>query len=113
MHDVSEGGVKKALLEVSSAHNMKVDVESDLINYVKGADALDQDILKAPSYGALIVVAGKDSKVDIKDICSELDVPVADAGIMGRGEGLYIDGERVEQGGRIAIDEVYGAFKRE
>ena len=113
MHDVSEGGVKRALLEVSSAHNMKVDVDSDLINYVKGTDALDQDILKVPSYGALIVVADKDSKVDILNICSELDVPVADAGIMGRGEGLYIDGERVEQGSRIAIDEVYGAFKRE
>ncbi len=113
MHDVSEGGVKRALLEVSSAHNMKVDVDSDFINYVKGTDALDQDILKAPSYGALIVVADKDSKVDIIDICSELDVPFADAGIMGMGEGLYIDGERVEQGGRIAIDKVYGAFKRE
>ena len=113
MHDVSEGGVKRALMEVSSAHNMKVDVDSDLINYVEGADALDQDILKAPSYGALIVVADGDSKVDILDICSKLDVPVADAGIMGRGEGLYVDGERVKQGDRIALDEVYGAFKRE
>ncbi|MCK4722335.1 MAG: hypothetical protein KAT75_03470, partial [Dehalococcoidia bacterium] len=99
--------------EVSSAHNMKVDVDSDLINYVEGADALDQDILKAPSYGALIVVADENSKVDILDICSELYVPVADAGIMGRGEGLHIDGEKVEQGDRIAIDEVYGSFKRE
>jgi len=113
MHDVSEGGVKRALLEVSSANNCRIDVDSTLIDYADGAEALGQDVLRAPTYGALVVVVDPDTGAKVQNVCSELDVPAADAGVVSEGEGLYIDDERVEVGGRMAIDEVYGSFRKE
>ena len=113
MHDVSEGGVKRALLEVSSANGCRIDVESALIEYADGAESLGQDILRAPTYGALIVAVDPDCCVDVHAVCSELEIPTADAGVVSDGEGLYIDDERVEVGSRMAIDEVYGSFRKE
>jgi hydrogenase maturation factor len=113
MHDVSEGGVKRALLEVSSANDCRIDVDSALIDYADGAEALGQDVLRAPTYGALVVVVDPDTGAKVQEVCSELDVPVADAGVVSEGEGLYIDEERVEVGRRMAIDEVYGSFRKE
>jgi hydrogenase maturation factor len=113
MHDVSEGGVKRALLEVSSANDRRIDVDSSLVDYADGAEALGQDVLRAPSYGALIVVVDPESRAKVQEVCRELDVPAADAGVLSEGEGLYIDDERVEVGSRMAIDEVYGSFRKE
>lgn len=113
MHDVSEGGVKRALLEVSTANDSRIDVDSALIEYANGAEALGQDVLRAPTYGALIVVVDPDTGANVQDVCRELDVPAADAGVVSGGEGLYIDDERVEVGRRMAIDEVYGSFRKE
>ncbi|MBC8498432.1 hypothetical protein H8D40_05540 [Candidatus Bathyarchaeota archaeon] len=113
MHDVSEGGVKRALLEVTSANDCRIDVDSALIEYADGAEALDLDVLRAPTYGALIVVVDPDNSARVQDVCSELDVPASDAGVVSEGEGLYIDDERVQVGHRMAIDEVYGSFRKE
>ena len=113
MHDVSEGGVKRALLEVSSAGDCRIDVDSALIEYADGAEALGQDVLRAPTYGALVVVVDPDAGATVMDVCGELGVPAADAGIVSGGEGLYVDDERVEAGSRMAIDEVYGSFRKE
>ena len=113
MHDVSEGGVKRALLEVSSANDCRIDVDSALIEYAGGAEALGLDVLRAPSYGALVVVVDPDTGAKVQDVCSELDVPAVDVGVVSGGEGLFIDDERVEVGRRMAIDEVYGSFRKE
>ncbi len=113
MHDVSEGGVKRALLEVSSANDCRIDVDSALIEYADGVEALGLDVLRAPSYGALVVVVDPENSAKGQDVGSELDILAADAGVVSGGEGLYIDDERVEVGSRMAIDEVYGSFRKE
>jgi selenophosphate synthetase-related protein len=59
------------------------------------------------------VVVDPDNSAKVQDVCSELDIPAADAGVVSGGEGLYIDDERVEVGSRMAIDEVYGSFRKE
>jgi len=112
MHDVSEGGVKRALLEVSSAHSVKVDVDSGLIEYVEGSESISQDILRAPTYGTLIAVADPAARDDVVELCRGLGVPASDAGVVGRGSGLYIDGDEVRASGRIPVDEIYGSFRK-
>ena len=95
------------------ANECRIDVDSSRIEYADESEGLGQDILRAPTYGVLVVVVDPDTGVKVREVCSELGVPSADAGVISEGEGLYIDDERVEVGARMAIDEVYGSFREE
>jgi selenophosphate synthetase-related protein len=59
------------------------------------------------------VVVDPDTGAKVQEVCRELDIPAADAGVVSEGEGLFIDDERVEVDGRMAIDEIYGSFRKE
>ena len=113
MHDVSEGGVKKALGEVAEATGVRVEVDTDEMFYVEGVKELGQDILRAPTYGALIVLAEPGAEDETRRVCGELEIPIASAGFIKEGAGVYVDGEKVEAFARIALDEIYGSFERE
>ncbi len=111
MHDVSEGGVKKALHEVADAINLRIKVDSCKIHYASGVEGLGQDVLRAPTYGALIVIADPLAVDDVLSVCDCLGKPCAAVGVVEEGEGVFIDGEKVEDLQRIAIDAVYGTFQ--
>lgn len=56
MHDVSEGGVKRALMEVAEALDIGLDISSEKMPYERGVEKLNQDMLRVPTYGALIAI---------------------------------------------------------
>ncbi len=110
MHDVSEGGVKKALHEVASALGLKLEVESGGLRLVDGVEGLGEDALRLPTYGSLIALVDPDEGDEVQRACGELGVPCAPVGVVEEGECLYIDGVKVEDLERIDLDRLYGSF---
>jgi len=111
MHDISEGGLKKALQEVASAYGNKLDIQSQKIPYADGIEDLKQDPLRAPTYGSLILVASPDCIDQVQKTCRALDVQCETVGVVVSGEGVLIDGEKIGDLDRMAIDWVYGSFE--
>ena len=75
MHDVSEGGVKSGLLEVSEALGVRLDVATDDVRLAEGVLSLDEDPLRLPTYGAMIALAGSGAGEGVEEACGELGVP--------------------------------------
>lgn len=113
MHDVSEGGVIGALYEVAEGHNVMIDASSENIVYSKGARGLEGEILRAPSYGALITIVSPEGVNEAKQRCQEIGVICTVIGSVNEGSGLTLDGEPVTEQRRIDIDEIYGSFPGE
>jgi predicted fused transcriptional regulator/phosphomethylpyrimidine kinase/hydrogenase maturation factor len=112
LHDVSEGGVKGALNEVLRSLGMGLSFNSSDVAYAVGAQKLNQDLLRAPTYGAIIVIVDLKSAREIIGKCIDMGVKVSRLGSLRSGFGLFVDGKRVEEGARIEIDELYGSFRR-
>jgi predicted fused transcriptional regulator/phosphomethylpyrimidine kinase/hydrogenase maturation factor len=110
MHDVSEGGVKGSLYEVATSNRYGLNVSSEGVALYPGAEKLQGDILRAPSYGVLIVVAGSDSLESIVSTCGELGLPYTVIGEVTSERGLVFDGLQVREQERIDLDEIYGSF---
>ena len=113
MHDVSEGGVIGALHEVAEGHQVRIDVSSENIVYAEGARELDGEILRAPTYGALVTIVDPMGVNEAKQRCQEIGVPCVIIGSVNEGNGLTLDGESVTEQRRIDIDEIYGSFTRD
>lgn len=112
MHDVSEGGVKGALQEIADAVSLRFEIDSRRVPYAEGVESLGQDVLRASTYGALIVVADGGAMEEVSRACGEVGYPCATVGVVRAGTGAYVDGVKVEVLERIALDELYGSFKR-
>jgi predicted fused transcriptional regulator/phosphomethylpyrimidine kinase/hydrogenase maturation factor len=111
MHDVSEGGVKGSLYEVAESLEVRVDVSSENLVYAEGVRGLGEDPLRGPSYGVLVVVSDPDAVQDVTDICCDMGLPCVNAGSVGAGSGLYVDGVKVTEQKRIGLDEIYGSLR--
>jgi len=111
MHDVSEGGLKGALLEVAEHCGLRIDISSSMIPLAEGADGIDGDILLAPTYGALVVVASQDSVLDISSICASKRHACTHLCDLKQGKGLLVDGAMTAGQKRAEIDELYGSLK--
>ena len=112
LHDVSEGGVKGALMEVLESVELSLSFSSGDVAYANGSEKLSQDLLRAPTYGALIIIVEPDSVEKVVRVCDEREVKVSRLGSLRRGFGLFIDGEEVREQARVEIDELYGTFRR-
>lgn len=110
MHDVSEGGVIGALYEIAEGHKVMIDASSDNIVYAEGVQELDGEILRAPTYGALISIVSPEGVNEAKKRCQEIGVPCVIIGSVKEGNGLTLDGKPVTEQRRIDIDEIYGIF---
>jgi hydrogenase maturation factor len=112
IHDVSEGGVKRALLEVSEALQMMLDVNSEKIVFANGVLKIEEDPLRLPTYGTVIVLIRPEARDTITAICRENMFPCMNVGAVKAGEGVFIDGKKLEPPERIAFDNIYGSFKK-
>lgn len=112
LHDVSEGGVKEALLEVLGSLRLRLSFSSNDVAYADFTQSLNQDLLRAPSYGTIIAVSDPKSVGEIVRACTERGVKVSQLGPLRKGSGLIVDGEPVIEQPRIEIDELYGSFKK-
>ena len=111
MHDVSEGGVAGALYEVAESVPFKLRVDSHHISFYDGAKDLDEDPLKIPSYGALILIASEKGLDKILNTAKKLGYPCSVVGSLERGRGVFVDGIQIEGIKRTRLDEIYGSFK--
>jgi hydrogenase maturation factor len=113
LHDVSEGGVKGALLEIAEALGLRLDVDSRRFPYEEGIEKLGVDPLKAPSYGVLIAILNPEAAEEASEACREANYPLNIVGEVGMGLGAYVDGVKVERLERTEIDSLYGSFQGE
>ena len=106
LHDISEGGLLEALLEISHKYNvlMKIDSKKILVDH----RVLDEDFLRTPSYGALIAVAS--NVKNIIKICLNNGFEYSIIGEVSEGYGVKIDGKIVRESFRTSIDEIYGEY---
>lgn len=111
MHDVSEGGVKRALMEVAEALDIGLDISSEKMPYERGVEKLNQDMLRVPTYGALIAIIDSQRVEEIVEVCGRAGYPCADIGYVRKGTGLYLDGARITGFERVQMDELYGALR--
>jgi hydrogenase expression/formation protein HypE len=109
MHDVSEGGVKRALLEVSEALGVRLDLTTYDVHLAEGVLGLGEDPLRLPTYGAIVVLSRSGEAVE--EACAVLDVPCFRIGVVEAGEWLIVDGKRVERLDRVDLDRLYGSFR--
>jgi selenophosphate synthetase-related protein len=112
LHDVSEGGVKGALLEVLGSLRLSLSFSSVDVTYADFTNELNQDLLRAPSYGTIIAVADPKSVGEIVRVCTERGVQVSQLGPLRNGTGLIVNGEIVIEQAWIGIDELYGSFRK-
>jgi hydrogenase maturation factor len=112
LHDVSEGGVNGALTEVLRSISLSLSFNSTKVAYAKGAQNLQQDILRAPSYGTIIVIVDPSSAREVVEKCSDLGVKTSCIGSLRVGSGLTVDDKMVAEQERIEIDELYGSFRK-
>lgn len=110
MHDVSEGGVKGSLYEVATSSRYGLSVSSEGVALYSGAEELQGDILRAPSYGSLIVISDNNSLETIAATCRKLNLPHKVIGEVTYERGLLFDGEHIQEQKRIDLDEIYGSF---
>ena len=111
MHDVSEGGVKRALLELSESLGVRLDVVTYDVRLAEGVLSLEEDPLRLPTYGAMVALARSEAAEAVEKACVELGVPCSQVGVVEAGEGLIVDGRRVGRLDRVDLDRLYGSFK--
>ena len=108
LHDVSEGGLKGALLELAQGLGCGLELSTENLKYHPGAEGLGEDLLKAPTYGTLLVVAQRGALPRIEETLKPLGLPLAPLGSLVEGQGVTLDGEEISEAGRGGIDELYG-----
>jgi len=111
MHDVSEGGVKGSLYEVADNLGVGLSVDAEEVVYAEGAERLDNDPLRAPSYGALVAVVDPEGISRVKNVCASVGWPATCVGEVVKDRGLKVDGVEVIEQRRVDLDEIYGSFQ--
>jgi hydrogenase maturation factor len=112
MHDVSEGGVIGALYEVAESYEVGLDISSRNLVYAEGVNNLKGEVLRAPSYGSLIVVIAESNVNDVIQKCQKIGIPCRIIGTVSPRKGLFINESKVMEQKRIDIDKIYGSFDR-
>lgn len=110
MHDISEGGLIGSLYEISDSIEMQIDVSSEDIELHPRADEIEGDILRTPSYGASVIIISSSDLDKIMEIAQSNCFSCHRIGEIRKGEGVFIDGNRITEQKRINIDEIYGSF---
>lgn len=112
MHDVSEGGVKGALLEITSSEGYGLRVSSQSIKMYPGAEKLKGDIFRAPTYGAFIIITESDTVEIVQAKCGEHGLPCNIIGEVRSKQGLMFDGRLIQEEKRTILDEIYGSYDK-
>ncbi|QCJ48167.1 AIR synthase family protein [Haloprofundus sp. MHR1] len=114
MHDATEGGLQGALCEVAGSAGVRLDVERDAVPLRPGVaetcEYLDIDPWHATSSGTLVVTVAESAVDDVVSALQARGTPVGVAGTVSAGEGVYLDGERVEHPRVDPSWAVYEAF---
>jgi hydrogenase expression/formation protein HypE len=112
MHDATEGGVHGALVEMARAGGVRLDVSRNSIPVLPGVleacEFFDIDPWSSISEGTLLLSVAPEDADDVLAALSDADVLAADIGEVGEGEGVTVDGERIEH---PEEDPFWGTFE--
>ncbi|RBI61160.1 hydrogenase expression protein [halophilic archaeon] len=114
MHDATEGGVHGALVELARAAGVRLDVDRDAVPVLPGVreacEFFDIDPWASTSEGTLLATVAPEDAADVLAALSDAGIPAADVGEVGEGEGVYVDGDRVEHPEVDPSWEVFAEF---
>jgi len=100
MHDATEGGVVGGLVEMAAGAGVRFDVESTNVPLAPGVEAVCGAVGVDPwlvtSCGTLLVTVAPDDADAVVAALESRGTPAAVVGGVSEGEGVYVDGERVE-----------------
>ena len=100
MHDATEGGVVGGLNEMAAGAGVRIDVDRAAMPLADGVEAVcaavDVDPWRATSCGTLLVTVEPDDAGAVVAALESRGTPAAVVGRVAEGEGVYVDGERVE-----------------
>ena len=112
MHDATEGGIQGGLVEMAEGAGVRFDVDRGAVPEAPGVaavcDALDVDPWQVTSAGTLLVTVASDDAGDVVAALRERGTRAAVVGAVSDGEGVYVDGGRVEHPGS---DPSWAAFR--
>ncbi|QLG27607.1 hydrogenase expression protein [Halorarum halophilum] len=112
MHDATECGVYGGLFELARAGGVRLDVKRDEIPVLPGVreicDFFDIDPWAAISEGTLLCTVAPGNVGDVLDALDAEGIPAAEVGTASDGDGVYVDGDRIEHPG---VDPFWGAFE--
>ena len=100
MHDATEGGIAGGLVEMATGAGVRFDIEREAVPVADGVtavcDAIDVDPWHVTSCGSLLMTAPRADADAVVSALAEHDTTAAIVGTVGDGDGVYVDGARVE-----------------
>jgi len=110
MHDVSEGGIKGALLDIVNWLGIGLSIKSSDLPLFSKLNEINVDPLIAPSYGTLIALVDSEGLESIKSDLGSLNIPYSVVGEVIPEKKLLIDGKVAVGVDRSKLDELYGSL---
>ena len=100
MHDATEGGVAGGLVEMARGAGVRFDVEGATMPMAPGVesvcDAVEVDPWHVTSCGTLLLTVAPGDAESVVAVLRDRGTPAAVVGSVAEGEGVHVDGKRVE-----------------
>ncbi|WP_396611936.1 AIR synthase family protein [Haloferax sp. S1W] len=113
MHDATEGGLYGALNEIAKSASVQLEIDASSIPIRPGVrevcDYLDIDPWHSTTAGTLVIATDPSVTDDVLAALNARGTPVGVAGTVVEGDGVVVDGERVEHPN---ADPAWDAYER-
>jgi hydrogenase expression/formation protein HypE len=111
MHDATEGGVQGGLVEMADGAGVRFDVDREAVAVAPGVaevcEAVGVDPWQVSSAGSLLIAVLETDAGAVVDALESRGTAAAVAGTVSEGEGVFLDGDRVEHPG---VDPAWAAY---
>ncbi|MCO8253985.1 AIR synthase family protein [Haladaptatus sp. AB618] len=100
MHDATECGIHGALVEMARSAGVRFDVSHDDVPILPGVleacDYFDIDPWASTTEGTLVLTVEAEAAETVLAAFDDADIPAAEMGKVSEGDGVYVDGDRIE-----------------
>lgn len=114
MHDVTEGGLRGALCEMTASTGVRFDIDRERVPMRPGVEPvceyLDIDPWAATSAGSLLLAVDPSGVDPVLDALESRGTTAAVVGEVTGGSGAYVDGERIEPPAADPSWDVYADY---
>jgi hydrogenase expression/formation protein HypE len=114
MHDVTEGGLRGALCEMTASTGVRFDIDRERVPMRPGVEPvceyLDIDPWAATSAGSLLIAVDSSGVDPVLDALESRETTAAVVGEVSAGSGAYVDGERIEPPAADPSWDVYADY---
>jgi hydrogenase maturation factor len=111
MHDATEGGLYGAFVEMATGAGVRFDIDRDRVPMRPGVEAtcaaLGIDPWTATTSGSLVLAVDPEGTDAVLSALDDRGTAAARVGRVAEGEGVHVDGERIEA---PAVDSAWAAY---